>query len=287
MAEKRTYFGFEQNPYQSASTVVIPVPFERSTSYLKGTAHAPQAILEASDSLEFYDIETDSEPFLSGIHTTPAISSLENESTPEFFERLKNAVSDMLRDDKFFVILGGEHSLSYPVVHAFVEHFPRISVLHIDAHADLRDEYLGDPLSHACALRRIRDVTSETVSVGIRSMSAKEAKYVKKERPVIFYDHQLHHSDFPIEEILAALNDDVYITFDLDGLNPAEMPSVGTPEPGGLSWHETLALFDELFQRKNVLGMDVVELKPDSVNVHSDFLAAKLIYKAIALKYHQ
>ncbi len=286
MTASRNFFGFEQSNYNEAKIVIVPVPLERSTTYQKGTAFGPQAILDASEHLEFYDIETNSEPHLLGIHTMDFFLGEQTIAIEDYFYDLHDEISFILQDEKFPVIIGGEHTLSCAVVHAFVEKFPDISILHIDAHADLREEYLNDPFNHACALRRIRDFTEKTVSVGIRSMSAEEAQYCEEERPTIFFDHEIQKSGLPIEKILQSLTENVYITFDLDGLNPAEMPSVGTPEPGGLSWQQTMELFDAIFSNKNIVGMDVVELKPDKINIHSDFLAAKLIYKAIALKFY-
>lgn len=286
MTVSRNFFGFEQSDYKDAKIVIVPVPLERSTTYQKGTVLGPQAILNASENLEFYDIETNSEPYLFGIHTKEFFEWEPDHNIEDYFYNLHDEISFILQDGKFPIVIGGEHSLSCAVVHAFVEKFPDLSVLQIDAHADLREEYLNDPFNHACALRRIRDFTEKTVSVGIRSMSAEEAQYIEKKRPVIFYDHEIQKSRLPLEKILQSLTENVYITFDLDGLNPAEMPAVGTPEPGGLSWQQAIELFQAVFSQKNVLGMDVVELKPDKINIHSDFLAAKLIYKAIALKFY-
>ncbi|HDP98960.1 MAG TPA: agmatinase [bacterium] len=272
--------------YQSAKIVIIPVPLERSTSYLAGTAGGPAAIIEASQNVELYDIELNSEPFRQGIHTLDPIFFAENDSVAAAFEKIEKCVNQTLKDQKFPVILGGEHALSFPSYLAFHNSFTNLSVLHIDAHADLRNEYLGDRYSHACVMRRIHEKNQDIVSIGIRSMCAEEAEFIDTEKPVIYFDHEIYQTGLPVRKILSQISQNVYITFDLDGVNPVELPSVGTPEPGGLGWYQLVSLFEDLFDQKNVVGLDVVELKPDRINIHSDFWAAKMIYKMIGLKFH-
>lgn len=284
--DTKNYFMGEFCEYQNAKAVIVPVPLEKSTSYLKGTALGPTAIIEASYNVELYDIELEKEPYNDGISTLIPLSFSTAETIQENLTKIQTTVEAILVDKKFPIILGGEHTLSLPVFLAFRKFFPNFSVLHIDAHSDLRQDYLDDPYSHACVMRRIREYTSDIVSIGIRSMCAEEADYIKKEKPIIFYDHQIQKSGLPLENILSHLTDNVYITFDLDGITPAEMPSVGTPEPGGLNWRQVVDLFKRLFQKKNVVGADVVELKPDKINFHSDFWAAKIIYKMIGLKFY-
>ncbi len=274
----------EYRSYEKSRVAVLPVPLERSTSYLQGTAAAPGAIIEASYSVELYDIQLDQEPYRHGIHTLPALTFSNGESIEISLAKIETAVSRILQDGKFPVILGGEHTLSYPVFLAFNKRFPDLSILHLDAHTDLRDQYLDDPYSHACVMRRIREHTKNIVSIGIRSVSQEEMDYIKLEKPIIYYDHEIQQYGLPIEKILSELTEDVFITFDLDAINPAELPSVGTPEPGGLSWYQVVELFKRVFSEKNVLGFDIVELKPDGTNLHSDFWAAKMIYKMIGLK---
>jgi len=271
--------------YELAKIAVLPVPFERTTSYLQGTAVGPQAIIEASCNVELYDIELDDEPYLQGIHTLPALDFQAGEPIDESIKKIKTAVATILKDGKFPVILGGEHTISYPVFLAFQQQFPHLSMLHLDAHTDLRNEYLADRFSHACVMRRIREHNKNIVSVGIRSMCREEADYIRQEQPIIYFDHEIQQHGIPIDKILEELTNDVFITFDLDAVSPQEMPSVGTPEPGGLNWFQVKALFEAVFQHKNVVGFDVVELKPDDVNFHSDFWAAKMIYKMIGLKF--
>lgn len=273
--------------YEKAKIAVLPVPFERTTSYLQGTADGPKAIIEASYNVELYDIELDEEPYLHGIHTLPSLTFSASEAINKTLNKIENEVVKILSDGKFPVILGGEHTISYPIFLAFFKTFSNLSILHLDAHTDLRDQYLDDPFSHACVMRRIREHTKKIVSIGIRSMCQEEAKFILQEKPFIYYDQEIQQNGLPIDNIISHLSDDVFITFDLDAVTPNEIPSVGTPEPGGLNWYQVKALFEEVFSEKNVVGFDVVELKPDQVNLHSDFWAAKMIYKMIGLKFRK
>lgn len=284
--ELKNFMG-EPCDYQNSKIAILPVPFERSTSYLQGTAAGPQAIIEASCNVELYDIELNHEPYLNGIHTLPPLAFPEDEAAQSAMNRIETAVTTMLDDGKWPIVLGGEHSISYPVFLALQKRYPYLSVLHLDAHADLRDRYLDDPFSHACVMRRIREHCKNVVSVGIRSVSQEEASYIQKEHPEIHYAHEIHEKGMQIKEILDELTNQVFITFDLDAIDPSELPSVGTPEPGGLHWYQVVELFKNVFSGKNVVGADIVELMPDRVNIHSDFWAAKMIYKMIGLKFHR
>ena len=272
--------------YENAKIIILPIPFERTTSYLQGTSKGPKAIIEASYNVELYDMELDDEPYLQGIHTLLSLVFPVGETIEESIKKIEIAVGKILKDSKFPIILGGEHTISYPVFLALQKRFSNLSVLHLDAHTDLRNEYLDDRFSHACVMRRIREHNNNIVSVGIRSLCREEADYINKEKPVIYFDHDIQKHGIPIEKVLAELTDDVFITFDLDVVSPQEMPSVGTPEPGGLNWYQVKELFEVIFSKKNVVGFDVVELKPDRVNFHSDFWTAKMIYKMIGLKFH-
>ncbi|MDZ7376300.1 MAG: agmatinase [candidate division KSB1 bacterium] len=284
MAYDYKYFMGEFCDYGSAKVVVLPVPFERSTSYMRGTAAGPAAIIAASYNVELYDLQLDDAPYRYRIHTFPSFQFSDDLPIDGAINQIEQATTAILQDNKFPVVLGGEHTLSYSVFCALNKYHPNLSVLHLDAHTDLRDQYLDDPFSHACVMRRIREYTKNIVSIGIRSVSPEEVDYIKQERPIIFYDHQIRTAPLPIEQILSALSENVFITFDLDAISPAELPSVGTPEPGGLNWYQVADLFEAVFAYKNVVGFDVVELKPDGINVHSDFWAAKMIYKMIGLK---
>ncbi len=285
MNSESKYFMGEYCDYEKARVVVLPIPFERSTSYLQGTATAPEAIIDASYNVELYDIELNREPYLFGIHTLPPLIFPNGEPINKSLNKIEHAIAQILQDGKLPVIVGGEHTISNPIFLAFHQRYADLSVLHLDAHTDLRDQYLDDPYSHACVMRRIRERSKNIVSVGIRSMSQEEVDYIKQEKPVIYYDYEIQLNGLPIEKILSKLTENVFITFDLDAINPAELPSVGTPEPGGLSWYQVVELFERIFSEKNIVGFDVVELKPDTVNAHSDFWAAKMIYKMIGLKF--
>ena len=264
----------------------MPVPFEQTTSYLQGTADGPRAIIEASYNVELYDIELEDEPYLQWIHTLPALAFQAGESIEESIKKIETTVGKNLEDGKFPVILGEEHTISYLVFLAFQQRFSNLSILHLDDHTDLRNEYLDDRFSHACVIRRIREYNKNIVSVEIRSMCQEESDYIDKEKPVIYFDHDIQKHGIPIDKILAELTSNVFITFDLDAVSPQEMPSVDTPKPGGLNWFQVKQLFEPVFSMKNVVGFDVVELKPDGVNFHADFWAPKMIYKMIGLKFH-
>ena len=266
---------------ENAQTVIVPVPLEYSTSYGKGTAFGPRAIIEASQYLEFYDEELDFEPWKTGVYTSPAI---EVEGTPETCLRnIEKSVSGYLNDGQFLIVIGGEHTLSYAVHRAFMARYPGVSVLQFDAHTDLRDSYEGSPYSHACVMRRIREDNQRIVSVGIRSQCIEERKYILENRIPVFYAHEFQGND-AVPKILNQLSEDVFITFDTDFFDPAIMPGVGTPEPGGFFWYETLSILKNVFENKNVVGMDIVEFSPIKNLTHPQFLLAKFIYKMIGYK---
>jgi agmatinase len=266
------FCGVEGSDYKKSKFVVLCVPFDSTTSYRSGTREGPRAIVEASRNMELYDIEISASPSELGIFTLDELEPSRG-NAEETIKRVQDATEQILADKKIPVMLGGEHSITSGAVKAFND--KKMSVLQIDAHSDLREEFEGTPHNHACAMKRVRD-TNKTVQVGIRSMSEEEAEYIKKEKPVIFYGR-----DFSPKDVCSKLSDDVYLTIDLDGLDPSIMSAVGTPEPGGLLWEETLELLKEVCMKKNVVGFDVVELCPIPGNIASDFLAAKLTYKII------
>ncbi|MFH0817541.1 MAG: agmatinase [Candidatus Micrarchaeota archaeon] len=266
------FCGLEGIDYKKAKFVVLPVPYDSTTSYRSGTRNGPHAMIEASRSIERYDIELSACPLETGIYTTNELEPSRG-SSEETVNRVEDAVRQILADSKIPVMFGGEHSITAGAVRAFDD--KSITVLQIDAHSDLREEFEGSKYSHACAMRRVRD-TNTTVQVGVRSMSEEESKYVKKEKPVIFYGR-----NFTPKEVVSKLGEKVYITIDLDGLDPSIMPAVGTPEPGGLFWDETLALMKEVCAKRTVVGFDAVELCPIPGNVASDFAASLLVYKII------
>jgi len=266
---------------EDAHTVILPVPAEFSTSYGKGTANGPAAIIAASPYLEFYDEELDVEVWKKGIYTAAAIAC--DLSPAELMRSIEQTVASYLFEKKFLIVLGGEHSISFAVHQAVHGHFPALSVLQFDAHSDLRDEYEGSPYSHACVMRRIWEKNREIVAVGIRSQCVEERDFARQQDIDITYAHQLYGRPFP-DEIIARLSEKVYITFDVDFLDPSLMPGTGTPEPGGFFWPETMAFLHRVFQSKQVVAVDVVEHSPISGLAHPDFLLAKLIYKLIGYK---
>ena len=272
----------EHSQYATSRAVIFPVPLERTTSYEHGTRNGPAAILAASRNMELYDEELELEPHKEiGIHTLPAIDTADG-TLDEVITEIFTAQLGLLEDDKFTVALGGEHSLTPPLVSATAKKFKNLSVLQIDAHADLRDEYQGNPASHACAMRRVVEVCP-AVQVGIRSLSVEEAQAIPHLRTSIYWAKDIARTPMKswIAKVLSDLSPNVYLTIDLDGFDPAFVPATGTPEPGGLDWMQVTSLIRAVADHKKVVGMDVVELLPQPGDHASDFLAAKLVYKCL------
>ena len=265
--------------YARSNAVVWPVPYERTTSWKKGTERAPGAILNASAYVELYDDELDWEPSSLGIHTLE-ITNPSGQDETEGIHLLYEGARQYLRDDKFIMTLGGEHTLSSPIVRATREKYPDLSVLQIDAHADLRDTYEGTRYSHACVMRRIVEICP-AVQVGIRSISKEEIKEAGKLPTQIFFARDIAKPSDWIDRAVDALSDSVYVTVDVDGLDPSIVPSTGTPEPGGLDWHTLLDLLGALSRSKNIVGADIVELLPREGFHAADFMCAKLAYKIL------
>jgi len=271
----------EESDYATSRFVILPVPFERTTSYGKGTANGPAAIVRASQSMELYDEELGGEIAAHGIATLPPF-------LPESFE-MEAAIAEIraesrthLEAGKRLLVLGGEHSLTLGPVRAAADLRGEIGVVQFDAHADLREEYEGTPYSHASVMRRIVEDGHPTLAIGIRSLSRPEADFARERRLDIVWGHEL--AAFGPEALAARLErlpERIYLTFDIDYFDPALVPATGTPEPGGGHWYTTLALLRELFRRKRVVAMDLVELAPFGPLPASDFLAAKLAYKCM------
>jgi agmatinase len=275
--------GFEHpRSFEDSRAVVLPVPFEKTTSYVTGTRNGPREILLASGQVELWDQETGTDAHSHGIFTLPEMELAYNDVQPAL-EEIKRVATALLRHDKFLVVLGGEHSISIPVVEAVAARTPGLSVLQIDAHADMRDSYQGSRFSHACAMRRIVEHAPCT-QVAIRSLSRDESHALPSLRTRVFWDHDMRNDPHWTEQVAESLSDQVYITIDADGLDPAIMPAVGTPEPGGLSWAEMTKLLKAVMTRRHVVGCDLVELCPMPGVVGPNFLCAKLIYKI--LSYH-
>ena len=272
--EPFNFLGLEKQDYQKSKVVIFPVPYSSTTYWKAGTKDGPHAIIEASRHIELYDIETKKDPSKEGIFTLEPLEPSKN-SPKETMERIKGVIDKILQDKKIPIMLGGEHSITLGVIESFKEKFSNFSVLQIDAHADLRDEFEGTKYHHACTMKRIKDLGISIIQVGIRSISEEEIEYAEDKN--IFYAPEI-----PVEKIIDALKENVYLTLDLDVLDPSIMPSVGTPEPGGLSWYEILNLIKEVTKKRKIIGADVVELDPIPGLSAPDFLAAKLIYKIIS-----
>lgn len=274
--EPYNFGGLEDQSYEKARVVVFPIPFEATTSYISGTKLGPKAIIDASRHMELFDIELKKDLSRVGIFTLPELSC-SKESLEKAIKEIKQATLKLLEDKKFILSLGGEHTISYGLISAFKEKYKDLSVLQIDAHTDLRDEFEETKYHHACAMRRVREMGLSITAAGIRSQDESEADYIKKEKiKTIFYA-----PDLPVSKIIATLSKHVYLTFDVDGLDPSIMPSTGAPEPGGLLWYEVLNLIKQVAKEKKIIGADIVELSPLPGIVFPDFLAAKLAYKII------
>lgn len=264
---------------ENAKYVLIPVPYDGTSTYVKGADQGPQAIIDASDSIELYDIELDAEGYREGIYTDVPIR--QNKTPEEMVQAVFERVSHFVKSNKIVGVLGGEHSVSIGSIQAMKAQFPNLSVLQIDAHADLRDSYQNSPYNHACVMRRAQEMGANVVQVGIRNVCTEEKPFIVPEN--MFYAHQIRHRNNWMEESLHRLPGEVYLSIDLDGLDPSILPSTGTPLPGGLSWYQLTDFLTLLFQTKKIVGFDVVELCPNPSEKSSDVLAAVLVYKIINL----
>ncbi len=262
-----------------AKAVILPVPYDCTSEWRSGSRHGPQAITEASQYLELYDLELDREIYKVGISTLPPLEPLLS-SPQDMINRVYRAVKDLIRQDKLVVLLGGEHTLSLGAVRAFKESFPKLSVLQLDAHADLRDEYLGTKYSQACVMRRIFEFCP-ICQVGVRSLSWEEKQFLVQNKLMPFYMSDLTSNKVSTDEILDSLSKDVYITIDIDVLDPAIMAAVGTPEPDGMSWRQVLDILESVTRYKHVVGFDLMEFCPGEGPSSCAYLLAKLTYKLI------
>jgi agmatinase len=266
--------------YAESEIIILPVPYDETSTWMKGSDKGPDAILEASVNLEFYDIETSSEAHLKGIHTVAPV--LEKETPEELVNAVYKRTHSLLTEKKFPVIIGGNHTVPIGAYRAYSEIFDDLSILQLDAHADLRPEYEGSKFNHACAISRAREY-APVVQVGIRSMSADELPYLERER--MFFAHELYYNKELYRKALDKLTSNVYITIDLDVLDPSLMPSTGTPEPGGPEYFELMHFLRDVIKERNVVGFDVVELCPSQSNKSPDFIAAKIIYQLLSYKF--
>ncbi|MGE5421003.1 MAG: agmatinase [Chloroflexota bacterium] len=266
--------------YEESKIIIVPVPYDETSTYLKGSDKGPSAILEASPNLEFFDVETMSEAHLKGIFTADPITE---KRSPEILEEAvyKRTVS-LLGEEKFPVIIGGNHTVPIGAFRAFSEVFKDLTILQLDAHADLRQEYEGSRLNHACAMARAVE-HAPIVQVGIRSMSKDELPYLQRDR--MFFAHELHADKNLYDKALAKLTQNVYLTIDLDVLDPSLMPSTGTPEPGGPEYPVLMSFLRDVIRHRNLVGFDVVELCPSETNKAPDFVAAKMIYQLLSYRF--
>lgn len=282
MKQIKTYAGIpdEYSKLETAKVVLIPVPYDGTSTWQKGADKGPEAFLEASENMELYDIETDAEVYKHGIYLANAVT--ENSSPEAMVEVVYKTTKSFIKKNKFVTLFGGEHSLSIGSIRAFNEMFQDLSVLQIDAHADLRQSYQGSTCNHACAVYEASQTTN-LIQVGIRSMDAIEKTVMNTQNT--YFAHEMAIDDSWMDAAISQMTDNVFITLDLDALDPSIMPSTGTPEPGGLLWYETLEFLKQIFINKNVVGFDIVELCPNAQDKSSDFLAAKLYYKMLSYKF--
>lgn len=280
---KKLEFGDFENDFttwDNSQVVILPVPFDATSTWIKGADKGPAAILDASYNLEFYDIETDSEVYKRGIFTDEPLTT---SNCPELMSsQVYQKICSYINAGKFAITLGGEHSVSIGAIQAHCERFDDVTVLQLDAHSDLRFDYHGSKYNHACVMNRAREV-APILQVGIRSMDVCEKPYMNNDN--VFFAKDIYGQTDWIDALCDKLTSNVYITIDLDAFDSSIMPSTGTPEPGGLDWWTTLRLLKAVAQKANIVGFDIVELCPNENNKAPDFLAAKLLYKLLSYKY--
>jgi len=270
----------EQSDAAAARYAVLPVPYEGTVSYRSGTAAGPAAIVEASQQVELFDEELGGEFFEAGVATYPPVEPAEDPG--EQMRRVAAAARPILRAGKFLLALGGEHSITAPLVRAVAEVSGPVSVLQIDAHADLRDTYDGTRHSHACVMRRVLETTGRICQVGVRSYSKAERDACPQQVAALITPTIIRqHADW-IDRALGLLDEAVYVTVDMDGLDPSIAPGVGTPEPGGLSWEQVTGLLRRVCAERRVMAADITEVRPIPPSHVTEFAAARLAYKIIA-----
>ena len=277
---KKNYAGIPDKyaRIDEAKVVLIPVPYDGTSTWQKGADKGPDAFLEASENMEVYDIETRSEVYKKGVYLAPAVT--ENSSPEKMVEAVYKTTKNYIAQEKFVTLFGGEHSISIGSIRAFNESFEDLTVVQLDAHADLRPDYEGSKCNHACAMHEASKKTN-LIQVGIRSMDISETEHMDENQ--VYFGHDLYE-DW-MDDAIGQMTPNVFITIDLDAFDPSILPSTGTPEPGGLFWYETLEFLKLMFKKKNVVGFDIVELCPNENEKSSDFLAAKLYYKMLSYKF--
>ena len=281
--DMKTYAGIpeENASLENSKVMLVTVPYDGTSTWGKGADKGPQLFLDASENMELYDIETQTEPYLEGVYLAGEIS--ENETPEAMTEAVYQKTKELLDNDgKLFTLFGGEHSVSIGSIRAVGEKYENLTVLQLDAHTDLRPEFHGSTSNHACAVFEANQ-KHNLVQVGIRSMDIEEAEYLPEGR--VFFAHEIANNENWVNDVLEKVSGNVYITIDLDAFDPSIAPSTGTPEPGGLQWYPTLELLRKVFEKCNVVAFDIVELMDSPMAKPSAFLAAKLYYKMLAY-YH-
>ena len=281
---ENTYAGIpaENATYENSKVVLVTVPYDGTSTWGKGADKGPELFLDASENMELYDIETDTEPYLQGVYMAGEVS--EKSSPEKMVEAVYQKTKELVKDrEKLFTLIGGEHSVSIGSIRAVGEEYHNLTVLQLDAHTDLRPEYHGSKNNHACAVFEANQ-KHKLVQVGIRSMDAEEKQYLPHKR--VFFAHEIAKNDNWIKDVLDKVSGNVYITIDLDAFDPSIAPSTGTPEPGGLQWYPTLKLLKKVFKKCNVVAFDIVELMDSPQAKPTAFVAAKLYYKMLAY-YHK
>jgi agmatinase len=279
---ERIYAGIDTglNDLNNAQILLQSIPYDGTSTWGKGADKGFGAFLDASDNMEVYDIETDSEVYTRGVHILPIIS--ENQSAESLFNAVYQKTKTLLESNKYLTFFGGEHSVSIGVIKAFYEKHPNLTVLHLDAHADLRKDYHGTPYNHACALHDASQHTN-LIQVGIRSMDTCEKEYMDYSKT--YFSEAIFERHDWMQESINQMTQDVYLTIDLDVFDPSIMPATGTPEPGGMQWNTVIRYLKMVFQQRNVVGFDIVELAPIEDEKASNFLVAKLYYKLLSYKF--
>jgi len=277
----RIFGGIEtaRGTYEKASVLLQSVPFDGTSTWGKGADKGFEAFMDATDNMELYDIETDSEVYERGVYILP---ELDGKTAEEMFRKVYEKTKELLKTNKFLTFFGGEHSISIGVIKAFYETYPNITILQLDAHADLRPEYMGTPYNHACALYNASKNTN-LVQVGIRSMDRIEMEHLDKNK--CFFMQDIYDKSEWMDRSIDLMSEKVYITLDLDVFDPSILPGTGTPEPGGMQWYPMLTYLKKVFKQKEVIGFDIVELAPVEGLPASEFLVSKLYYKMLSYKF--
>ena len=278
----KTFAGIEAEfaSIENSEILLQSIPYDGTSTWGKGADSGFDVFIEASENMELYDIETDSEVYTKGIHILPTIH--ESSTPKKVYEVVKSKTTELLKQDKFLTFFGGEHSVSIGIIEAYRQKFQDLTVLQLDAHAELRENYLGSKYNHACAVHQASKTTN-LIQLGIRSMDVCEKQYLNKEK--CFFAHTMFGNEEWIEKSISLMTNNVYLTIDLDAFDPSIMPATGTPEPGGLHWDSTLKYLKKVFETKNVVGFDIVEFAPISGLKAPGFLVSKLYYKLLSYKF--